>query len=217
MPLQIDQRVLDLGVRAVAFSVDALDNRNYSAALQQRLSDLPAALTSLQHLTAQRDTVLAGFLRLRERSGRSWKRFPPSSQTLLDMYNRRGSLPAVAPAVDCYNLLSLASGLSLGAHDLAALSGPARLTLSTGGELFRPMGSDKEQQLPAGEYLYRDDLRVLCRMDCRQAAHSALQPQTRRALFIVQGHDALPRDYLDDVAATLRDWLSNLCAASVAP
>jgi DNA/RNA-binding domain of Phe-tRNA-synthetase-like protein len=207
--LRVDPAVAALGVRLVAFTVSGLDNRDYSPALRSWLDNLPSLKYALSASCGDHfDAALQGFRTLRERTGRSWKRFPPSCQSLVDSYRRRGELPAISPAVDCYNALSVASGLSLGAHDLRALSGPARLTLSRGGEAFYPLGSDKMQTLPAGDYVYRDDNAVLCRMDYRQCRHSVLRADTTEALFIVQGHDAVPGSYMEGVAGELRRCLA---------
>lgn len=83
-----------------------------------------------------------------------------------------------------------------------------RLTLSQGGEAFYPLGSENVQTLPAGDYLYRDDNAVLCYMDYRQARHSGLVADTTDALFIVQGHDAVPQEYIAGVARELRRCLA---------
>jgi DNA/RNA-binding domain of Phe-tRNA-synthetase-like protein len=207
--LPVDSAVADLGVRLVAFTISGLDNRDYRPALRDWLEDVPGLRQRLSSTLGDHfDAALQGFRVLRERTGRSWKRFPPSCQSLIDSYHRRGELPVISPAVDCYNALSVASGLSLGAHDLRAVSGGVRLTLSRGGEAFCPLGSEKRQTLPAGDYIYRDDDAVLCRMDYRQARHSVLVPDTTDALFIVQGHDAVPRDYIAGVARELRRCLT---------
>lgn len=207
--LRVDPAVAALGVRLVAFTVSGLDNRDYSPALRHWLDDVPGLRRSLaSSLGDHFDAALQGFRMLRERTGRSWKRFPPSCQRLVDSYHRRGALPGISPAVDCYNALSLASGLSIGAHDLRALRGDVRLTLSQGVEVFYPLGSDNMQKLPAGDYIYCDDDAVLCHMDCRQARHSVLLADTTTGLFIVQGHDAIPLEYIEGVALELRRSLA---------
>ena len=207
--LPVDSAVADLGVRLVAFTISGLDNRDYRPALRDWLEDVPGLRQRLSSSLGDHfDAALQGFRVLRERTGRSWRRFPPSCQSLVDSYQRRGGLPKISPAVDCYNALSVASGLSLGAHDLRAIRGAVRLTLSRGGEAFCPLGSEKRQTLPAGEYIYCDDRAVLCRMDYRQARHSAFRADTTDGLFIVQGHDAIPMDYIEGVARELRRCLA---------
>ena len=84
---------------------------------------------------------------------------------------------------------------------------------SEGGEVFHALGSERERQLAQGDYIYRDDEAVLCHLEARQAQHSALTGKTTAALFIVQGHDGVPFDYIRGVAEELRKALTMFCSA----
>lgn len=57
--------------------------------------------------------------------------------------------------------------------------------------------------------------RVLCRMDYRQAAFSAVSGATRNVLLIVQGHSATAAAYLQQVAEALKADLLHCCASGV--
>ncbi|MEM1153629.1 MAG: phenylalanine--tRNA ligase beta subunit-related protein [Pseudomonadota bacterium] len=207
--LAIEPEVEELGIRLQAFIVNGLDNIDYSKEQPIRMSD-PHRLRAeiVERYGDHYQSALQGFKRVRERCGRSWKRYPPSCQSLADLFERTGRLPTIAPVVDCYNAFSLASGLSLGAHDTRKLAGDVRLALSQGGEPFQALGSQSVQSMPSDEYVYRDAETILCRMEARQAQHSALSTETTSALFIVQGHDAVPFDYICGVTELLKLALS---------
>ena len=200
-----------LGLQANAFSLHSLDNRHYGSALKARLSELREQFD----LNASRQRM-QGFDQLRQRLGRSPRRFPASPQALLESYLRNGALRPISPIVDLYNQWSLNSGLSIGAHDLQRLQLPVSLTLARGGELFQPLGSERNEALPAGEYAYLDGAgQVLCRMEYRQCAATALQPESSAVLFIVQGHPQTDPDYLSQCAQALKNDLLRCCTGSI--
>lgn len=195
------------GIKAHAFTCHDLDNQRADGALQQRLHVMRDQFDALHTQTMQQ-----GFIELRRQAGRSVKRFPPSPLALYQQFERKGQLQPISPLVDLYNQWSLNSGLSIGAHDLRYLTLPVRLALSEGNEPFTALGGEQARPLPAGEYAYFDGAdRVLCRMEYRQAAATALQAHTRDALFIVQGHAQTPDSYLQDIAAGLKHDLQRYC------
>jgi len=202
-----------LGLKAVAFTLHGLDNRHAAPRVQARLHSLRAAFDPAHSLTCQH-----GFHALRQQIDRSSRRFPPSPQRLFEQNRRHGRLRSISPLVDVANQWSLNSGLSIGVHDLQRLRLPVRLALTRGGEAFHPLdrhGAAAAQLLPAGEYAYFDaDGRVLCRMEYRQAAASALRPETCAILLIVQGHAEVADDYLRSVAEGLKADLLECCGGA---
>lgn len=196
-----------LGLKVIAFSVHGLCNRHFTRCLNQRLVELTEQLD-----LAKSRLHMAGFDDLRLQVGRSARRYPASPQALLQQFLRDGQLRSLAPVVDLYNHWSLLSGLSIGAHDLRYLSLPVSLTLAQGHEEFIGLGSGQVQQVPSGEYLYLDaDQQVICRMDYRQCAATALQDDSREALVIVQGHADTPLGHLRATAEALQADLNRYC------
>jgi DNA/RNA-binding domain of Phe-tRNA-synthetase-like protein len=203
----------NLGLQAIAFSLHALGNRHYSGALKESLTRL-RSLFDIQHSLRQ----MEGFNALRVRMGRSPKRFPAAPQALLEHYLCKGALRSIAPIVDLYNQWSLNSGLSIGAHDLQRLRLrlPVSLTLTQGSEPFHALGSATSQVLPDGEYAYIDARgQVLCRMEYRQCAATALSAESATVLFIVQGHPGTDHEYLQQVSGELKKDLLRCCASGV--
>lgn len=197
-----------LGLKAIAFTVHQLCNATRSAALEHSLLRLRNDLdlkTSLRRM--------AGFETLRTRLGRSPRRFPASPQALLDQYLRQGGLCSISPIVDLYNHWSLHSGLSIGAHDLRAISLPVSLGLTSGAESFQALGTERAISLPAGEYAYFDAHgQVICRMEYRQCSASALRADTEAALFIIQGHQDTEPELLAQTAESLKRDLTRCCS-----
>jgi DNA/RNA-binding domain of Phe-tRNA-synthetase-like protein len=115
------------------------------------------------------------------------RREQPSVERLLNHAIKRGDLPAINSLVDAYNLISVRSLCSLGAHDLDRITLPVSLRILTGREPFTPLGSDGETTVAAGEFGYVDGAgRVLCRLDLLQADCSKVTAATQNALLIIE-------------------------------
>jgi DNA/RNA-binding domain of Phe-tRNA-synthetase-like protein len=137
---------------------------------------------------------VAAFEQLHRRVGVAPRKEQSSVERLLLLALKRGELPAINNLVDAYNLVSLRTRCSLGAHDLDAITLPVSLRLLTGRESFTPLGETSPVAVVPGEYGYVDAAeRLLCRLDVRQADFSKVTQRTRNALLIVEGtaeHDA---------------------------
>ena len=121
------------------------------------------------------------------------RRHPPSNQKLLEYALKHGTLPAINNLVDAYNLVSLRTRASLGAHDAERISSPVELRIMTGKETFTPLGSSEPQAVVAGEFGYVDaNHRLLCRLDSLQADFSKVGDSTRDVLVIVEFTTATP-------------------------
>jgi DNA/RNA-binding domain of Phe-tRNA-synthetase-like protein len=140
---------------------------------------------------------VTAFQELLRRVGVNPRRDQPSVERLLGYALKRGDLPAVNNLVDAYNLVSIRSLCSLGAHDLDQIDTPVSLQLLSGLETFTPLGSDKLLSINAGEFGYVDARgRVLCRLDVMQADFSKVTSATRNALLIVEGTTAHAPEHL---------------------
>src|SRR5262249_28840347 len=140
---------------------------------------VPSAIRGLQEVAAFGDLL--------RQVGVNPKREQPSIEKLLGYVLKRGDLPRINSLVDAYNLVSVRTLCSLGAHDLDRFAPPATLRLLTGSESFTPLGSDKPVSVTPGEFGYVDAMnRVLCRLDVLQAEFSKVTMHTVNALLIVE-------------------------------
>ncbi len=131
---------------------------------------------------------IVAFQELLRKVGVNPRKLQPSVERLLTFVLKRGELPAVNSLVDAYNLVSIRSLCSLGAHDLDVIAPPVVLRLLTREETFTPLGQDTPAAVVAGEYGYVDAARrVLCRLDVLQADFSKVTERTRNVLLIGEG------------------------------
>lgn len=174
------------------------------AAIRGRFAD-PQQIRALPEIVAFQDIL--------RKVGINPRREQPSVERLLTYALKRGDLPAINSLVDAYNLVSIRSLCSLGAHDLDCITLPVSLRMLTGNETFTPLGGDKQQPVSPSEFGYVDAAgRVLCRLDILQADFSKVTTATRNALLIVEGTTAhaaeVMQQALGEAVATIRRYCS---------
>lgn len=217
--LQLDPVLGAAGVTVGFLLLGGLDNR---------LSDLDFALTR-EHLLREivdtvtlaeleRDPYLVGYRELHRYFGIDDAALVPSPESLLRLLLKHGKLRSINPIVDVYGYVALKHRLSCGAHDLDQLAGGIALAATTGVEPFRALGKTSERAVPAGEYAYLDGAgRVICRLECKQAAHSAVSGETHNVAFIVQGNTQTPIAAIDEalsaIESHIRRFLGNPASA----
>lgn len=144
------------------------------------------------------------------------RREQPSIEGLLNSALKRGDLPAINGLVDAYNLVSIRSLCSLGAHDLDKIDMPVSLRLLTGSETLTPLGSDKPMSVTAGEFGYVDARgRILCWLDVLQAEFSKVTTATRSVLLIVEGTTAHAAEHLRRTVAEAVEVVTRHCGGTV--
>lgn len=117
-------------------------------------------------------------------------------QKLLQYVRRHEDFPAAGPIVDCYNVVSAKTLLSIGAHDLAKVKTPITLRSVTESDLFVPLASNEPQSC-TGEYAYVDpDGRIICRMEVLQADFTKVDSNSRDVIFFFQGNRRIPTSEL---------------------
>lgn len=113
----------------------------------------------------------------------------------------------ITPAVDLYNAISLSYALPCGGEDIDHIEGDMRLTVTEGGDSFRPLGEDDEPTLP-GELCYLDDAGAVCRCwNWRDGVRTALNDETSSAVMIIECVDP---SRVDDTKAAITEFGEHL-------
>lgn len=168
----------------------------------------PAAVRSCREVAA--------FQQLHRRAGVPARKEQSSVERLLLLALKRGELPAINSLVDAYNLVSLRTRCSLGAHDLDAIASPVSLRLLTGRESFTPLGESTPLAVTPGEYGYVDAAeRLLCRLDVRQADFSKVTERTRNVMLIVEGAAEHEPDVLRRASEEVIEVVTRYCGGTV--
>jgi DNA/RNA-binding domain of Phe-tRNA-synthetase-like protein len=190
MIFTVSTECLRLGLRAGAIAFRDVNIVASLPALRSAIAqEVQAIRTRFADVSAVRSAAeVVHFQELLRKVGVNPRREQPSVERLLTFALRRGDLPGVNSLVDAYNLVSVRSLCSLGAHDLDRIAPPVSLRLLTGQESFTPLGRDAPVPVVAGEYGYVDaEDRVLCRLDILQADFSKVTTVTKNVLLIVEG------------------------------
>ena len=136
----------------------------------------------------------------------------PSVENLLRFALKREALPSVNSLVDAYNLISVETRCSLGAHDLDRLVAPVELRLFRGDETFTPLGSKEAEDVVPGEFGYVDARkRVICRLDVLQADFSKVTVEATNILLIIEATTAHDRPALEKVFAETAQKVGRYC------
>ena len=194
-------------VRVTASSpVQRAEMAEAAAAVQARFSS-PSAIRA--------DPYVTSFRAILQKVGANPKKDQPSVERLLSFAHKRGDLPAINNLVDAYNLVSVRSSCSLGAHDLDRITLPVALRLLDGSETFTPLGTDRPAPVTAGEYGYVDaSNRLLCRLDVLQADFSKVTEATVNALLIVEGTVAHSAQDLRNAFAEVIELVTHYCGGT---
>lgn len=206
-----------LGLRAGAIIFRGVTIADASIELRSQINDEvkrirreyknPAAIRSLPEIAKQYEIL--------RNVGVKPRSHPPSTQKLLEFALKRGTLPAVNNLVDAYNLVSIRTKCSLGAHDLDRISVPVALRLFVGDESFRPLGSNDNQPVTRGEFGYVDaEQRVLCRLDSLQSDFSKVTAETTNVLLIVETTTVHESDRLECVFAETESIVLRQCGGT---
>jgi DNA/RNA-binding domain of Phe-tRNA-synthetase-like protein len=217
--LLITKECLDLGLRAEAIvfrdvtvgdSPPALRARMRSVALdlRHRFVDV-AALRGSTELRAFADSYRS--------AGVNPKRQQPGCERLTEFVWKRGDLPAINSLVDVYNMVSVRWLLSLGAHDLRAVSLPIRLTIVPGEVTFTPLRAAASGSVRPGEFAYVDDGgRVICRLDLIQAEFSKVTAASTGVVVIVEGTSSHDGAAFSAARTELVELIGEFCGGSAA-
>ncbi|MEJ0063761.1 MAG: phenylalanine--tRNA ligase beta subunit-related protein [Alphaproteobacteria bacterium] len=207
----VTPEVTALGVKVACFAVYGLDNAAYGPAFESfRKSRLGELKSKWERATYAEDPILKGFRQLHEKIGKTGKRWTSSPENLRRLLLELEDFPKINPVVDIYNVVSLETGLALGAHDIASIAGGVTLRLTTGSEKFWPIGAKETEKVSAGEYAYcDDDNEVICRMEVRQVEKTKVTHESKDIFFIVQGHDGMPEAAIRQTAENLAGMITS--------
>ncbi|MDC0935163.1 phenylalanine--tRNA ligase beta subunit-related protein [Pirellulales bacterium] len=188
------------------------------AALQQEINasvaeigtkfSTPAEIRSLPEVSSFREIL--------KRVGVNPRKFSPTVEILTRMAMKHQALPVVNSLVDAYNLVSLRTRCSMGAHDLDKIDLPIELRILEDSSLFTPLGAGSEVEIAAGEFGYVDARRrILCRLDLQQAEFSKVTSATKNALLIIEGTTSHTSAQLAESFQMSIDTISRYCGGRI--
>jgi DNA/RNA-binding domain of Phe-tRNA-synthetase-like protein len=139
----------------------------------------------------------------------------PAPEKLITYVRRNRDFTASGAVVDCYNIVSARTLLSIGAHDLNTLSLPITLRTTFPKDTFIPLGETNAKTI-SGEYAYVDAQGlVICRLDVLQCEHTRTTRESHDIAFFLQGNRSLPPTVLLKGAWLLAEMIATFCDGTV--
>lgn len=214
MFLDVAPNLLEMGLSAAALVARNVDNTRtvpeliaYRRAVGRRL----AAFWKNRSITAH--PAIREYHRVHEQFGAMGE--PPAPEKLVTYVRRNRDFTASGAVVDCYNIVSARTLLSIGAHDVDKLAAPVTLRLTTPADVFVPLGETEPQPL-SEEYAYVDTQgSIICRLDVLQCEHTKTTRESRDIAFFLQGNRYLPTSILLKGAWLLSEMVTSFCGGAV--
>lgn len=134
-----------------------------------------------------------------------------SAEFLLSIVQRNRDFTKTNPLVDCYNIVSAETLISIGAHDLEKITLPITMRTLGPDDVYVPLNETEPRRVD-GEYGFVDHAhRVICRADIKQADFSKTTADTRDAMVILQDNRALKGGKLLNAARMVSELLTTFC------
>jgi DNA/RNA-binding domain of Phe-tRNA-synthetase-like protein len=148
--------------------------------------------------------------------GTNPNKFYCSIESLARRARRGDQLPYINTLVALFNYFSLKHTVPSGGDDLKMADGDLRLTLAKGDEPFTPLNSNEVEYPPAGEVIYIDNSKVMCRRwNWRQGDHTKLMPETANVAINVDCLPPVARGEACAITEELAGLVKEFCGGEV--
>src|SRR3989344_4537687 len=155
--------------------------------------------------------ILNGYKEFYDKAG--MKECVPAAENLIKLVKKGKKFPEINTIVDCYNLVSAETGLSLGANDMNFIKGGLVFRETRGDEKFIPLGEKNPVKINKNEYAFVDEEEVLCRMDIKQGDKTKITKNTKSFIIYAQGNKNVGLDYLQKALKKACILLEKVCGA----
>lgn len=213
MKFIVDEKVKELGVKILAFKIEAIDNISITEEFENwRESKIKELIEKYKDYDIKSDKVIEGFYELHQAVGVPRRKNLPASENLIKLLTKREELVHINKAVDIYNIISIDSKLCLGAHDIDKVSGNVNLKITDGTENFIPLGSEEKKPVKQGEYSFVDDDNdVICWLDIRQVDKTKVTENSKNVLYLVIGNKENTYEELEMVTNEIITITTKFC------
>ena len=216
LKFSVTKEVLDLGVKILTARITGVQNSSSNPEFEKlKNSELEKIKQQWLEKKYKDDSVLIGFRDLHTKVGRSNRDYVASPEGLRWLLLERGRFPHINTLVDIYNMVSVKTGLALGAHNIDKVQGNITLRLTKGDEIFIPLGKTEPVSVFAGEYGYIDDgNNVVCRLEVLQVEPTKVTPESNDIFMIIEGNVNTDVEYVRNTAKEVCELITKYCGGS---
>ena len=134
----------------------------------------------------------------------------PSAEALVRRVLRGKPFPRIIPVVDAGNIASAYTMVPIGIYDMGKAKPPLKLVMSSGGEIFKPIGG-MDEVLKSGVPVLKDAegrvLHIYPHRDCRD---TSVSEHTREVLIMGAGVPNVPKALVKRAVRIVNELLSKL-------
>ncbi|MBI2037619.1 MAG: tRNA ligase [Candidatus Magasanikbacteria bacterium] len=216
LKFEVAKEVLDLGVKIITARIVDVQNIDLNSDFEvYKNEELEKIKGNWEGKKYKDDPVLEGFRDLHTKVGRSNRDYVASPEGLRWSFLERGRFPHINTLVDIYNLISLKTGLALGAHDIDKVQGNITLRLTKGDEVFIPLGKTEPTTIFPGEYGYVDDENnVICRLEVLQVEPTKVSTNSKDIFVIIEGNVKTSPKYVENAAKEVCELITKFCGGT---
>jgi DNA/RNA-binding domain of Phe-tRNA-synthetase-like protein len=194
-----------------------VNNHGENQKLIKMLSEVVAKATqdeSLQQIKSH--PRIANWRQAYTDFGTNPNKFYCSIESLGRRARRGDQLPYINTLVALFNYFSLKHMVPSGGDDLHSADGDLRLTIAKGDEPFTPLNSDVVEYPPAGEVIYVDNSKVMCRRwNWRQGDQTKLSPETTDVAINVDCLPPVAKGEAGAITEELAELVKEFCGGEV--
>lgn len=196
----IDHKLADSGLIVGHMVIEGLENKkNRSNALDRKVKELEQNVKEnpgsfLENPNTKAYTAIGA-----EESG---------SMILVNLIMQRGKLPTISRIVDCMNIISVCTGLTISIWDKDNIHGDIVYRHAQGGEKYWPFMGE-ETELAPQEIAAFDSEKTLCLVRYRDSKYASVMPDTKNIIVHIQSVKPIEKEAvqkaLDDLEVLLHE------------
>ena len=209
MKLLITEEVKQHGINAIMAIVSGAAVSNRSRPLEDLKKEVIEKTRSIDIVNNQ---ILEGYRELYP--NRESSDYVPPAEHLIEIIKKNGRFPNINTVVDSYNLVSVKTFLSIGAHDTSHINGDVVFRITNGSEQYTSLGANESVKVSAGEYACMDADKILCRFDLRQCNETKITKETKEFIVYVQGNKNVELAYLESALKETCDLITKISGGS---
>lgn len=169
-----------------------------------------------EHLEKLKDTNILGNKGARElykqyAKAKDAKDIISAPENLMNYIKKTGGIPNINTFVDLYNVISLKTGISIGAHDVSKIKGNIKMILLEEDKAFEEINTRNPGTAKKGEFAYVDDKEIICRLDIKQCDRTKVTEGTKSVFLILQGNSEISYEDLKSAGEELKELIENFC------
>lgn len=144
----------------------------------------------------------------------NYPKLVPAGENFVRMLRKRNKFPTINTAVDAYNCSVVDTFLAIGAHDMSKIEGDITFNFAHEGESIPAVNMNDAFQVKSGDYVYRDEEKILAWLDVRDTDLAKIEKSTKNMVLIVEGNRKTSSEYINNALQNACVLVQRFCGGS---